>query len=83
MGLTAAVRKLDRMLNVKHFVVKNIGDNIFRNTWVVETAIHNDLVEGRIKATQLRPPCTDAPRKARHWQIAIEISAIQAIKQRL
>ena len=65
MGLPAAVRKPDWMLDMQHFVVKDIRNNIFRNTWAVEAAIHNDLVQGRIEAPQLRPPRTAAPRKAR------------------
>ncbi len=81
MGFPAAVRKSDRVLNMKHFVVKDIGDNVFGNAWAVEAAIHNDLVQGRIEAPQLRSPCTAAPRKARRCQGTIEILAIQVIKQ--
>lgn len=43
MGFPAAARKPDRVLDVEHFVVKDIGDDIFRDPWVVEPAIHNDL----------------------------------------
>ncbi len=43
MRLPAAVGKPDRVLDMEHFVVKDIRDNIFRNTWAVKLAIHNDL----------------------------------------
>lgn len=81
MELPAAPGKPDRVLDVQHFVVKDIRDNIFRNTWPIETAIYNDLVECRLEAAQLRPPCTGTPGKARRHQATIEILAIQAIKQ--
>ncbi len=81
MGLPAAVGKPDWMLHMKHFVVKDIADNIFRNTRSIETAIHNDLVECRIEAAQLCPPCPTTPGKARHHQGAVEILAVQATKQ--
>ncbi len=81
MGLPAAVGKPDWVLDMEHFVVKDIRDKIFRNTWAVETAIHNDLVECRVEAAQLRPPCTATPGKTGHHQGAIEILAVQATKQ--
>ena len=81
MGLPAATGKPNGVLDMQHFVVKDIRDNILRNTWAVETAIHNDLVERRIEAAQLRPPCTATPGKARGHQGAFEILLIQAIKQ--
>lgn len=83
MRLPAAVRKPDRVYYMKHFVVKDIGDNAFRNIWPVELAIHDDLAKGWIKAAQLRSPCTAAPGKARCHQGCIEILTIQPIKQHL
>jgi hypothetical protein len=68
---------------MKHLVVKHIGDNIFRNAWPVEATIHYDLAEGRIEAAQLCPPRTVAPGEVRRHQGAIEIPAIQVIKQQL
>ncbi|HXU19593.1 MAG TPA: hypothetical protein VN788_03305 [Verrucomicrobiae bacterium] len=35
MGLSAAGRKSDRVLDMEHFVVKNVGDNVVRHPWVV------------------------------------------------
>jgi hypothetical protein len=35
MRLPAAVGKADWVFDMKHFVVEDIGDNMFRNTWPV------------------------------------------------
>jgi hypothetical protein len=43
MALSAAVGKADWVFDMEHLVVKDIRDNIFRNTWAVELAIHYDL----------------------------------------
>jgi hypothetical protein len=83
MGLPAAMRKPDRVFDMEHFVVKDVGHNIFRDTRVVELAIHYNLVQGRIKATQLCSPYTAAPGKAGRHYDTIEILAVEAIKQQL
>ncbi len=82
MGLPPAVGKPDWVLDMKHFVVKDIRDNIFRNTRSVERRFITIWSECGIEAAQLCPPCTATPGKARRHEGAIEILTVQAIKQR-
>src|ERR1700733_1838078 len=82
MGFTAAARKLHRVLQVQHFVVKHVGNNIFRDGLAVQLAIQHNLIQRGIETAQQRKPSSFAPAKARQWQRILKVLLVQASEQR-
>ena len=82
MRFSSAARKARGVLDVQHFVVKDIGDYIFGDRFIVEIAIHYDLIERWIEAAELGAPPSLAPAQPRRRQRGAEIPAIQSVEQR-
>src|SRR5580704_1124537 len=68
------------MLQVQHFVVHNIRNDVFRHIGAVELAIDHDLLERRIEAAKLRPPDATAPTKRRFYEQIFKIARIQSLE---
>jgi len=67
---------------MKHFMVENIRNDVFRHIGAVELAIDHDLLERRIETTKLRSPDAIAPTKRRFYEQICKIARIQSLEHR-
>src|SRR5580658_7882489 len=79
----AAAHEADGVLYVEHFVEQDVSDYVRRNSFVVQLAIQNDLIQGRVEAAQLGSPDAPAPPQPRPRKGTLKIRLVQLVKQRL
>src|SRR6266568_4814480 len=78
MGFDPAASRAQRMLHVQHFVEEHIFNGVAGHGGPVQPAVHNDLVEGRIEAAELRAPGPVAPAEPGPMQSSAEIVPVEA-----
>lgn len=65
---------------MEHFVIENVGDNVFRDRCLVELPIENDLIERRIKTTKLAPPGSRAPAQPRAGKGILKVAPVKTLE---
>src|SRR4029077_4101210 len=82
MRFPAAARESHGVLQVKHLVIKHVGDDIFRHAASVELLVDHDLLQRRVKAAELRAPCAVAPAQPRRGKRIMKVAPVEPRKER-
>src|SRR5437879_6322355 len=80
MGFDSAASRTERMLHVQHFVEEHVFNGAAGHGGPVQPAVHNDLVERRIEAAELRAPGAVAPAEPGAMQSCAEVVPVEAGK---
>src|SRR5438445_13900797 len=80
MGFDSAASRAQRMLHMQHFVEEHVFNGVAGHAGPVQPPVHDDLVECRIEAAELRAPGPAAPAEPGAMQTSAEVVPVEASK---